>query len=178
LLSQATGQGQVEIFPESERVYFAKRLDTVITFQVDEQGRASAVVLRLGEQDFAGKRLEDAAAKPIADALAIVNKSYREQRPLPGSETALRRLIEDLTAGAPDYTRMSPEFATLVRGNLASFQKQLSSFGPISALVFQRVNDDGAAFYHVTWKQAAGDAGILLGPNGTIDGAFFQTDDD
>jgi CubicO group peptidase (beta-lactamase class C family) len=178
LLSQATGQGQVEIFPESERVYFAKRLDTVITFQVDEQGRASAVVLRLGEQDFAGKRLEDAAAKPIADALAIVNKSYREQRPLPGSEAALRRLIEDLTAGAPDYTRMSPEFATLVRGNLASFQKQLSSFGPISALVFQRVNDDGAAFYHVTWKQAAGDAGILLGPNGTIDGAFFQRDDD
>jgi len=58
LLSQATGQGQVEIFPESERVYFAKRLDAVITFQVDEQGRASSVVLRQGEQDFAGKRLD------------------------------------------------------------------------------------------------------------------------
>ena len=41
-----------------------------------------------------------------------------------------------------------------------------------------RVNADGAAIYHVTWKQAAGDAGILLGPDGTIESAFFQRDDE
>lgn len=178
LLSQATGQAQVEIFPEGERVYFAKSVDAVIRFQVDAQGRASGVVLRQDGQDFAGKRLDDAAAKPITDALAIVNESYREQKPLPGSEATLRMLIEGVTAGAPDYTRMSPEFATVIRANLAAFQEELRGFGPLSALVLERVNPDGAAIYHAIWKQAAGDAGILLGPNGTIDGAYFERDDD
>jgi CubicO group peptidase (beta-lactamase class C family) len=178
LLSQATGQGQVEIFPESERVYFSKSVDAVITFQMNAQGRPSGVVLRQDGQEFAGKRLEDAAAKSVTEALAIVNKSYREQKPLPGSEAMLRKLIEDLTAGTPDYARMSPEFAAATRASLASLQKELTGFGPISALVLERVNPDGAAIYHMTWKQAAGETGILLGPNGTIDGAYFERDED
>jgi hypothetical protein len=178
LLSQATGQGQVEIFPESERVYFAKSVDAVITFQVNAQGRPSGVVLRQDGQEFAGKRLDDASAKSVTEVLAIVNKSYREQTPLPGSEAMLRKLIEDLTAGTPDYARMSPELAAATRASLASMQKELTGFGPISALVLARVNPDGAAIYHVTWKQAAGEAGILLGRNGTIDGAYFERDED
>jgi CubicO group peptidase (beta-lactamase class C family) len=178
LLAQATGQGQVELFPESERVYFAKVVDAVITFQLDDQGRPSGVILRQNGQEFAGKRLDDAAAKPIAETLAIVNKSYREQKPLPGSEATLRKLLEDLDAGTPDYTRMSPELAADIRANLAAIQKELSGFGPISELVFKRVHPDGAAIYRVTGKQAAGDAGIRLGTDGTIDNAFFQKEDD
>lgn len=178
LLAQATGQGQVELFPEREHVYFTKVVDAVITFQLDGQGRPTGVTLRQAGQVFTGKRLDDATAKPITAALAIVNKSYREQKPLPGSETALRKLIEDLAAGTPDYTRMSPELAALIRENLAAIQKQLSSLGPISAFAFQRVNSDGAADYRVTWKEAAGNAKILLGTDGTIDSASFQMDDD
>jgi CubicO group peptidase (beta-lactamase class C family) len=178
LLAQATGQGQVELFPESEHVYFTKVVDTVITFQLDNQDRPTGVILRQGGHVFAGKRLDDAAAKPIAEALAIVNKSYREQKPLPGSEATLRKLIDDLAAGTPDYTRMSPELAALTRENLAAIQKKLSGLGPISALVFQRVNADGAAIYRVTWKQAAADAGILLGTDGAVDSASVQVDDD
>jgi len=178
LLAQASGQGQVELFPESERVYFAEIVDAVVTFQLDDQGRPSGVILRQGGEEFAGKRLDDAAAKPIAERLAIINKSFREQKPLAGSEATLRKLFEDLAAGTPDYTRMSPELAAVTRANLATIQKELSGFGPLSELVFQRVNDDGAAVYRVTWKQAAGDAGIRLGTDGTIDNAFFQMDDD
>ena len=178
LLAQATGQGQVELFPESERVYFARVVDAVVTFQLDDQGRPSGVTLRQGGQDSDGKRLDDAAAKPIVEALAIVNKSYREQKPLPGSEATLRKLIEDLAAGTPDYTRMSPELAGLTRATLAAIQQELSGLGPISALVFQRVNASGAAIYRVTWKQAAADAAILLGTDGTIDSASFEIEDD
>lgn len=178
LLSQATGQGQVEIFPESEHVYFAKVVDGVITFQVDDQGGPTGVILRQGGQEFAGQRLDAAAAAPIAEALAMINRSYREQRPLSGSEATLRKLLDELAAGTPDYSRMSRELAALTRANLAGIQKELNGFGPISALVFKRVEADGSAIYHVTWTQAAGDAGILLGTDGTIDRAFFQMDED
>lgn len=90
----------------------------------------------------------------------------------------LRKLIEDLTAGTPDYARMSPALAAATRASLPSMQKELTGFGPLSTLALERVNPDGAAIYRVSWKQAAGDAGILLGPNGTIDGAYFERDDD
>ena len=136
------------------------------------------MTLRQGGQLLTGKRLGDAAAKPIVEALAIVNRSYREQKPLPGSEATLRKLIEDLAAGTPDYTRMSPELAGLTRATLAEIQQELSGLGPISALVFQRVNANGAAIYRVTWKQAAADAAILPGTDGTIDSASFQIEDD
>ncbi|MFZ1904210.1 MAG: serine hydrolase [Steroidobacteraceae bacterium] len=178
LLSQAAGQGQVEILPEGERVYFPKVVDAVITFQVDQQGRTSGVVLRQGGRDFAGKRLDDAAAKPIKEALAVVNKSYSEQKPIPGSEAMLRKLFEDLAAGTPDYNRMSPELAAETRADLAATQKELSDFGPISALVFEHVSPDGTAVYRVTCKHAEGETGIRLAPDGTIDGAFFHRDDE
>jgi len=178
LLAQANGQRQVELFPESEHVYFAESVDAVITFQRNDQGRPSGVILHQGDREYAGKRLDDAAAKPIAEALATVNQSYREQKPLPGSEATLRKLLEDVAAGKPDYSRMSPEVAGAIRPNLAGLQKELSDLGPVSALLFERVNADGTAIYRVTWKQASGDAEIRLGADGMIDSASFQKDDD
>jgi len=73
---------------------------------------------------------------------------------------------------------MSPELAGLTRATLAAIQKELSGLGPISALVFQRVNANGAVIYRVTWKQAEAEAGILLGTDGTIDSASIQIEDD
>jgi CubicO group peptidase (beta-lactamase class C family) len=178
LLSQASGQGQVEIFPESERVYFPKVMDAVITFQVDEHGRTSGVVLRQGGRDFAGTRLDDAAAKPIKEALAVVNNSYSEQKPIPGSEAMLRKLFEDLAAGTPDYNRMSSELAAETRADLPATRKELIDLGPISALVFEHVNPDGTAVYRVICKHAEGETGIRLAPDGTIDGAFFHRDEE
>jgi len=43
--AQLTGQQRVPVFPESERDFFFKVVDAQLTFQVDAQGRATAVVL-------------------------------------------------------------------------------------------------------------------------------------
>jgi len=44
-MTQATGQGQVEIFPESGHDFFAKAVDTQITFVTDDKGRATELIL-------------------------------------------------------------------------------------------------------------------------------------
>jgi CubicO group peptidase (beta-lactamase class C family) len=44
-MTQATGQGQVEIFPESDHDFFAKVVDAQITFVTDDKGRATELVL-------------------------------------------------------------------------------------------------------------------------------------
>jgi CubicO group peptidase (beta-lactamase class C family) len=56
--TQLTGQPTIEIFPESETRFFLKVVDAQLTFEIDGQGRASAVVLRQGGRDQRAPRVE------------------------------------------------------------------------------------------------------------------------
>ena len=58
LFAQATGQGRFELSPESARAYFAKVADIVITFEADEQGRSTSLVLQQSGVRTAAKRIE------------------------------------------------------------------------------------------------------------------------
>jgi hypothetical protein len=48
LFTQATGQGKIEVFPESDRDFFLKVVDAQLTFETDSQGRATGIVLHQG----------------------------------------------------------------------------------------------------------------------------------
>lgn len=49
--AQLTGQDRFEIFAESERDFFLKVVEAQLSFEIDAQGRAAAVVLHQGGQD-------------------------------------------------------------------------------------------------------------------------------
>ena len=57
LFVQATGQPKFEVYPESDRDYFLKVVDAQITFEIDQQGRATALVLHQGGMDQRAKRV-------------------------------------------------------------------------------------------------------------------------
>jgi D-alanyl-D-alanine carboxypeptidase len=59
LMSQATGQGRVPLFAESETEFFLKVVDAQITFVRDATGAATSLVLHQGGQDVPGRRLPD-----------------------------------------------------------------------------------------------------------------------
>lgn len=63
-ITQATGQGQVEIFPESDHDFFAKVVDAQITFITNSQGHATELILHQGGQDQHAPRVEGAAGEP------------------------------------------------------------------------------------------------------------------
>lgn len=58
LMTQATGQDKVEIFPENDRKYFAKVVDAEITFVCDSRGDATELILHQGGEDHHAKRVE------------------------------------------------------------------------------------------------------------------------
>ncbi len=58
LMTQATGQDKVEIFPESETRFFLKVVDAQIDFEKDAAGRATGLVLHQGGQDLKAKRID------------------------------------------------------------------------------------------------------------------------
>lgn len=57
LFSQATGQPEVELFPESETRFFLKVVDAQIDFTVDASGRVTGLVLHQGGQDLPARKI-------------------------------------------------------------------------------------------------------------------------
>ena len=57
LITQATGQGKFELFPESETAFFVKVIDAQITF-VKEDGEVTHLILRQNGQDKKAKRVK------------------------------------------------------------------------------------------------------------------------
>ncbi len=58
LISQATGQSEVEIFPESELRFFLKVVDAQIDFTVDASGRVTGLVLHQGGRDLPARKIK------------------------------------------------------------------------------------------------------------------------
>ena len=57
-MSQATGQGQVEIVAESETVFYPRTINAKLTFIKDAEGKVTALRLSQNGRDVTGKRLK------------------------------------------------------------------------------------------------------------------------
>jgi hypothetical protein len=55
---QLTGQQRLELFASSPREFFLKAVDAQITFDVNDQGRATGLVLHQNGRDRSAKRVE------------------------------------------------------------------------------------------------------------------------
>lgn len=173
LFSQATGRRQTEIFPESEHDYFATDIDARMTFDMGDQGRAARLVLHQDGQDRTASRLDDAAAKPIAEALAAVNKRVHDQTPALGSEAALRQMITEISTGTPNYDKLSPQLATVTREQLASLQSMFNQLGTVQSIRFKEVTPEGADVYRVKFANGSAECGLALQADGVIANAFI-----
>jgi len=49
---------KIELFPESDRDFFAKIMDLWVTFEADDQGHASALVVHINGSDLRAKRMQ------------------------------------------------------------------------------------------------------------------------
>jgi hypothetical protein len=55
---QLTGQPKIDIYPEGEKQFFLKAVDAQISFETDEQGRATTATLHQNGRDQKAKRVE------------------------------------------------------------------------------------------------------------------------
>ena len=173
-LSQATGQGQVEIYPDNEHQYFSAAVGAQMTFQTDAEGRVKGLTLHQGNRDMQAQRLDDRAGKAIADELAAVNKRVRDQTVAPGGDRAVRRLMGELASGKPDYSQMSPTLADVTRQQLEDLQKLALQLGTVQSVTFHGVRPDGADLYRVICEHGIAEWGVALSPDGKIDKATFE----
>jgi hypothetical protein len=100
-------------------------------------------------------------------------KRFKEQKPLAGSESAVRELLTGIAAGKPNYERMTPRFADLTRQQLTGLQGFIGSFGPLENLTFKSVGPEGADIYDAKFEKNLLHVALRLDDEGRIDLANF-----
>jgi tetratricopeptide (TPR) repeat protein len=58
LMTQASGQPKVEIYPSSETEFFLKVVDAQVTFVKNEQGQVTQLILHQGGQNIPAKKIK------------------------------------------------------------------------------------------------------------------------
>jgi CubicO group peptidase (beta-lactamase class C family) len=172
------GPRNLPLFPESERQFFLKEFDAEITLDIDSQGKATQLTFHQNGMDVLAKRLDDAEAKRLADESAAraeaAAKRFKEQKAAPGSEAALRRAIEELRLGQPDYSRMSPAFADVTRQQLSNLKSTVIQLGAVQSVTFKGVGTGGRDIYEVKFENGLTEFRIGLMPDGKIEGMGFR----
>jgi hypothetical protein len=112
------------------------------------------------------------SAKDI-DALSEAKLFSPRATPLPGTEAALRKAIDQLARGEPDYDQLSPGLADATRQQLPSIKERLAGLGALKSVTFVGPAPQGGDAYDVVFEKGALRWSLALSDDGKIAGSFF-----
>ena len=165
LVLEPIGQPVLELEQTGEADFALPKFDLVLCFEQIEEGAAKRLViwqrgtaLRLGRTDAE-------TAKVIKQTIA---DRIKDRIPAPGSQDALRQMLDRGRAGNPNYDQMSPEFARVARGQLPAWQIVGQYFGAIVSIEFLRVSNQGWDIYKVQHENDVHQYRISMGDDGKV----------
>ena len=162
----------VVLFPESETKFFATVVRAQISFNTDDQGQVTELVLHQNGLEQHAPRITEANAKGIEAALA---ERVRANKPSPGTETALRHQIESMEAGHRDYSALTPTFASAIKEAEPTILAALGSMGSLKSIQFRSVTVGGMDNYQVEFERGSTQWFITpLTPDGKITGMAWR----
>lgn len=169
LLAQLTGQPEFEIFPESRNKFFWKVVDAQATFVGADDQPAAALILHQHGQDMRAPRVDAGSAAQVQAALEAKIQSGSAT---PGSDAALKRLLESVRTGKPNYEEMEAPLAKVVRDQMPLMQPHLEKLGAVQSIRFHGVGAAGWDSYDVQHEHGSSQWRIALSSDGKIAGAM------
>jgi Peptidase family S41/N-terminal domain of Peptidase_S41 in eukaryotic IRBP len=163
------GHGLVAMIP------FARSEDPIT--KTNWEGRGVQPDVPVPAKDALKVALAKLGRKPAND---IASASLRQvfaprSTPLPGSEVAARQFIAGLASGNPDYTSMTPEFASFNRDHLPMLrQSLLLPLGELRSIKFQDVSMMGGDEYRASFAKGAIIVAITIDADGKVSGAMMR----
>ncbi|MEA3010012.1 MAG: hypothetical protein QOJ91_1704 [Sphingomonadales bacterium] len=125
-----------------------------------------------------GLLLQPATFSQAADSLAAATPGKRVSAPgsapAAGTETALRRLVAGLASGSPDYDKLSPRFADVVRRDLPSTQPLFRSMGELKSVTFRGRGEMGDDVYDLVFANGGVMMSVALDAGGRMVGGILQ----
>ena len=91
-----------------------------------------------------------------------------------GTESALRRLVAGLARGSPEYDKLSPQFAEIVRRDLSKTQPLFSSMGELRSVIYRERGALGDDVYDLVFEKGNVRMSAALDANGRMAGGILQ----
>jgi hypothetical protein len=173
LVGNILGNTPVVLSPSSEHEFFARDVDVVVNFDVDNKGNVASVRHRLGGWERNGQRVEDSRAQRVLAYAEATAERVKTQKPAANSEAVIRKLFTSLAAGKPDYDSFTPQMADLTRQQLSNLQPFVANLGTLKALRFKNVNENGGDEFEADFEKGALNVMMSLDEDGRISGAWF-----
>ena len=124
-----------------------------------------------------GLLLEPATFSQSTDKQSLAqpgNRTSARSAPSAGTEAALRRLVAGLASGSPDYAKLSPQFAEVVRRDLPKTQPLFSSMGELRSVTFQKRGEIGDDVYHLKFANGGVIMSAALDADGRMVGGILR----
>ena len=159
--------GAVALHPTSETEFYPTHGAGYFqyTFLRDPQGAVSGFRVRVQGVEFTSPRVDAATAEQLK---AKLSERIQSQKPLQGSDAALRRLVERIQAGNPPYEEMSSQLKQLVRMQLPLLQPVAGYLGAFRSIEFRGVESGGSDQYDVHCERGTSRWRILLSADDKI----------
>jgi bla regulator protein blaR1 len=158
------------IDPQSATLFSFRNVDARLSFEVDQQGRTVAATLHQNGAETRMQRVSATHAGEVASALA---ERVQKQIASPGSDAALRRLIDGIASGKPDYDAMNQQLAAALRQDAGRLRTGLAALGKIRSIELLRVEAGGLDVYAVHHEHGTSQWSIGLDSSGTIVGVMI-----
>nr|WP_243415224.1 hypothetical protein [Altererythrobacter segetis] len=94
--------------------------------------------------------------------------------PTPGTEAVLRTLVAGLASGSPDYDKLSPQFAPIVRRDLPVTHPMFSSMGELKSVTFLGRDGMGGDAYHLVFANGSAIMSAGLDSDGRMAGGILR----
>jgi DNA-binding transcriptional MerR regulator len=175
LFIDAPGGDTVALHPTSETEFYPTHGAGFFqyTFLRDPRGASTGIRIRTQGVEFTFPRVDATTAERV---MADLNERVQGQKPIPGSEAALRRLVEGIQAGSPPYEDMSSQMAQLIKKQLPLLKPLTDYLGALGSIEFRGVESAGCDQYDVHCERGTSRWRILLSADGKIALASYDWD--
>ena len=167
LFLEPIGQPALELEQVDEAEFALPKFDLVLCFEEIEDGAARRLTIWNRGTALRLEKVDEATAKVIKQTIA---NRISERTPMPGSERALRRILETGRAGNLDYDQVSPELAPFVRAQAPYWRIVGQYFGAIVSMEFLCVSNQGWDIFRVQHENDVHQYRIVLGDDGKVYG--------
>jgi hypothetical protein len=80
----------------------------------------------------------------------------------------VRQFVDDARHGKPQYDRMLPSLADMLRQDLGDLQDDLEPLGAFKSMVFKGVSEGGSDIYQVKFEDGQKEFRLAIASDGTI----------
>ncbi|MEQ8656411.1 MAG: MerR family transcriptional regulator [Hyphomicrobiales bacterium] len=171
LYLQLLGQPDVLFQAEGKDAFFTTVVAAQVSFQRDQDGKVSALMLHQNGHDMPAERVGDGAFAASRHAL---EERIAGKTPYPDSESVLREVIDQHVRGAIDYDRMTAPLADVARSQADLIEAEMERLGQPGLIQFKGVDGLGYDIYEVQFANGRTEWGLSLSSDGRINGLYTR----